>query len=105
MEHETTGSRWSRLCQTGSVPDSEGRTSAVMISLTGSCFLKGAGDILVPCSFGLIEEQVVFAHGEQLLCSAVCLCSSWLLGKKCCTSRAEENEVVMFHLLISPIKR
>lgn len=55
-EHETTESRCHRLCQTGSVLDSEGHTGAVMISLTGPCFLKGTGDILAPCSFGLVEE-------------------------------------------------
>lgn len=105
VECETIGSRCSRVCQTGSVLDSEGHTTAVMISLTGSCILKGTGDILVPCSFGLIEEQAVLTRGEQLLCSAVCSCSSWPLGRKCSTSRAEANGVAMFHLLISPIKR
>lgn len=100
-EHEAIGSRWHRLCQTGSVLDSEGHISAVMISLTGSCFLKGTGDILVPCTFGLIEEPAVLARSEQLPFSAVCLCSSWPLGRKCSTSTVEVDGVAMFHLLFN----
>lgn len=43
--------------------------------------LKGPGGVSVPCSFGLMEERAVLIHGEELLCCAVCSCSSQPGGK------------------------